>query len=286
MSVSLNKTNVPLVLSIAGLDPSGGAGVYTDIKTFAALDVWGMGVVTTLTNQDAKTFKSVKSVDQEYFEETLETIFNTYKTSAVKIGLLTEKFQVEKISQCLQNNTHGMVVLDPVISSSTGFNFWNDEVSKIIVDKLLPFVDVVTPNYIEAVSILKMTGLTDLENINRKELVRLIHKQFRCKVAMTGGDVAFLPPDEQEGKVEDIFYDGLELKHRIGTYIDIPSHFKHGTGCSFSSALTSYLARGEDFISSCFKAAFFVETALNNIMLFGKSNGGIDQSAFCRGGNK
>ncbi len=286
MSVSLNKTNVPLVLSIAGLDPSGGAGVYTDIKTFAALDVWGMGVVTTLTNQDAKTFKSLKPIDQGYFEETIDTIFSNYKTSAIKIGLITETFQVEKISQCLQKNTHGVVILDPIISSSTGFSFWNDEVSKAIMDKLLPFVDVITPNHIEAIAILKMTGVADVEKINRKELVRLINKQFRCKVAMTGGDVAYLPPDEQEGKVEDIFYDGLELKHRIGTYIDIPSHFKHGTGCTFSSALTSYLARGEDFVSSCFKAAFFVETALNNIMLFGKNNGGIDQNSFSRNVNK
>ena len=282
MSVSLNRTNVPLVLSIAGLDPSGGAGLYTDIKTFSSLDVWGMGVVTTLTNQDAKIFKSVKPVDKEYFEETIETIFNNYKTSAIKIGLLTEKFQIEKISQCLQKYTHGMVVLDPVITSSTGFNFWNEEVSKAILDGLLPYVDVITPNHAEAVALLRRAGLDDLEKINRKELVRMINKQFRCKVAMTGGDVAFLPPDEQEGKVEDIFYDGLELKHRIGTYIDIPSHFKHGTGCTFSSALTSYLARGEDFISSCFKAASFVEKALNNIMLFGKNNGGIDQNASCR----
>ncbi|MCX6112470.1 MAG: hydroxymethylpyrimidine/phosphomethylpyrimidine kinase [Proteobacteria bacterium] len=286
MSVLPNKTNVPIVLSIAGLDPSGGAGVYTDMKTFSALNVWGMGVVTTLTNQDAKTFKSLQPVNREFFEETIETIFSNYKTAAIKIGLITERFQIEKISQCLQKYTHGMVVLDPVISSSTGFNFWNDEVPKMIIEKLLPFVDVVTPNHAEALALLKMAGLNDCEKINRKELVRIINKQFRCKVAMTGGDVAYLPADEQEGKVEDIFYDGLELKHRIGTYIDIPSHFKHGTGCTFSSALASYLARGEDFISSCFKSAFFVETALNNIMIFGKNNGGIDQNASHRVGSR
>ena len=273
MSVLPSRTNVPLVLSIAGLDPSGGAGLYADIKTYSALDVWGMGVPTTLTDQDGKNFKSLKAVDQGYFEETLENIFSTQSIAAVKIGLLTERFQVEKICECIQKYKHGMVVLDPVISSSTNFNFWNEDLTKLILEKLLMTVDVVTPNHKEAVTILNAAGFIDAENTNRKELARMIQRTFRCKVAMTGGDVEYLS-SESAGKVEDIFYDGLELKHRIGTYIDIPSHLKHGTGCTFSSALASYLAQGEDFISACFKSAFFVEGTLNNIMLFGKNNGG------------
>lgn len=286
MNVSQNRTNVPLVLSIAGLDPSGGAGVYADIKTFSSLNVWGMGIVTTLTNQDSKNFKSLQAVDKNYFEETMQNIFGNYNIAGIKIGLVTHEYQVEKISECIQKYKHGLVVMDPVMGASTGFNFWDDKVLKLIVEKLLPNVDVVTPNYLEAIAILKILGVGDVEQINRKEIVRMLHKQFRCKVALTGGDAAYLASNEHEGKVEDVFYDGLELKHRIGTFIDIPSHFKHGTGCTFSSALASYLASGEDFISSCFKSAFFVENALNNIMSFGKNNGGLDQNSLCRGANK
>jgi hydroxymethylpyrimidine kinase/phosphomethylpyrimidine kinase len=286
MNVLPGKTTVPLVLSAAGLDPSGGAGVYADIKTFSALNVWGMGVITTMTNQDGRNFKSLKPVDADYFSETMENIFSSHKISAFKIGLITDAFQVEKIADCIQRYKPGIVVLDPVITSSTGFNFWDEGLAKLILEKLLPIVDAVTPNYKESVAILKAAGHSDAEIINRKEIARLIQRQFRCKVALTGGDIQHSPSQEHEGKVEDIFFDGLELKHRIGNYIDIPSHLKHGTGCTFSSALAAHIAKGDDFISACFRAAAFVEQSLNNIMVFGRNNGGIDQNASCRGGDK
>ncbi|MEI6092212.1 MAG: hydroxymethylpyrimidine/phosphomethylpyrimidine kinase [bacterium] len=286
MNVSLNRTTVPLVLSIAGLDPSGGAGVYADIKTFSSLNVWGMGVVTTLTNQDSKNFRKLLPVDKDYFNDTIQDLFENHNFAAIKIGLITQEYQIDKISECIKKYKHGIVVMDPVMGASTGFNFWDEKVSASIVEKLIPYVDAISPNYVEAMAILKILDVSNLAEINRKEIVRLLHKQFRCKVALTGGDAAFLSSDEHEGKVEDIFYDGLELKHRIGTFIDIPSHFKHGTGCTFSSALASYLAMGEDFVSSCFKSAFFVENALNNIMSFGKNNGGLDQNSFFRGVNR
>jgi hydroxymethylpyrimidine kinase/phosphomethylpyrimidine kinase len=257
--------NSPIVLSIAGIDPSSGAGIYADIKTISTIGAYPMAVPTSLTNQTSTCFKDIKPTDESFFKDTLHTMFSSYDVRAVKIGIITEVFQVLGILENLKAYKPSIVVLDPIINSSTGHNFWNEEIFEVVKNELLNHVDIITPNHEEA----KM-----LNNINKEEdrgtLVKSLYKQFMCKIAMTGGDTL-------NKEVEDMFYDGIELKKRSGKLIDIPKHMKHGTGCTFSSALTSYLALGADFHDACNMAAVFVEDALNNAIRYGKDSGAMDQ---------
>jgi hydroxymethylpyrimidine/phosphomethylpyrimidine kinase len=127
-----------------------------------------------------------------------------------------------------------------------------------IIEKLMPSVDVITPNIKEAVALLETVGIRPRKDENsscydKKELAQSLHRAFRSKIAVTGGD-----PLNESDVVEDVFYDGMDTKHRVSSYVDTPGHMKHGTGCSFSSALACYMALGHDFMSACFEAGMFV----------------------------
>ena len=261
MSVLQEKNRfVPVVLSVAGLDPSGGAGLYADIKTFSMLDVWGMGVISTLTTQDAGSFYGMKAVDKDFFESQLEKMFSSRKISGVKIGLITEVYQAELIYFFLKKYAPGIVVLDPVAFSSTGKGFWSEAVKENIKRLLLPSCDVVTPNLKEAELLL---GVKDMA---KKDIALAISKEYRCKVAVTGGD-------SLGASVVDVFCDGLRTEERKAEYIDIDPRLKHGTGCTFSSALCAYMARGMDFIEACSLSSLFVENAIRAHYVFDEEGG-------------
>lgn len=278
-----DRPRVPVVLSLAGLDPSGGAGLYADIKTFCSLNVWGMGVPSTLTNQTAKEFLDQIPVPDDYLDSTLSKILASYKVSVLKIGLITSSSSLDIIVKNINKKRPGLIVLDPVIFSSTGFRFWDEALMTNIIEKLMPSVDVITPNIKEALAILEAVGIRCRKDDNsnsaydKKELAQSLHRVFRCKVAVTGGDIL-----NGSDVVEDVFYDGMDTKHRVSSYVDTPGHMKHGTGCSFSSALACYMALGHDFMSACFEAGIFVENAINNIVRFGENDGGLWQNSISR----
>jgi hydroxymethylpyrimidine kinase/phosphomethylpyrimidine kinase len=277
-----DKQKAPVVLSIAGLDPSAGAGLYADIKTFCALNVWGMGIPSTLTNQTAKEFVDHVRVPDEYLDSTLFNILNSYKVAVLKIGLLTSSASLDIIVRNINKKRPGLIVLDPIIFSSTGFRFWDEDLMSNVIEKLMPSVDIITPNMKEAVEILEAVGQRPLKddvssNYDKKTIAQSFYRVFRTKIALTGGDV-----QGDSDVIEDVFYDGMDTKHRVSCFVDIPGHMKHGTGCSFSSALASYMALGHDFMSACFEAGIFVENAINNLIIFGDNDGGLWQNSISR----
>ncbi|MFH1223290.1 MAG: hydroxymethylpyrimidine/phosphomethylpyrimidine kinase [Pseudomonadota bacterium] len=251
MKMSQENKIVPLVVSAAGLDPSAGAGVYADVKTCAAFNVYCMAIPTTLTLQNAERFYGLEPVDQDYFRKTLFDVFSNNKARALKIGLITEKFHVDVLAECIQKFKPASTILDPVMRSSNGFIFWGPELIEYAKEKLLGIVDVITPNVYEAE---QLTG----ESLCPRELAVKLNKVYRCKVALTGGDVRTGTGDT----VRDIFYDGYEIRERNAKFIDAPKHIKHGTGCRFSSALAANLALGHDFMDACFKSALYVEETI------------------------
>ena len=267
MNVLQEKSKTtPVVLSIAGLDPSGGAGLYADIKTFSALDVWGMGVPTTLTSQDSKSFNGMLAVEKDFFEKQLEKVFSSTKIAGVKIGLITQSYQAELIYFFIKKYAPGIVVLDPVAFSSTGAEFWDSQVKEAVTKLLVPSADVVTPNLKEAQLIM------NLKEAGKKELAIGLNKEYRCKVVVTGGD------SSNGINVTDLFYDGLRMEERSGDFIDIDTRFKHGTGCTFSSALCSYMVRGIEFMEACSLSSLFVEKAIKHHVTFDNSDGGLNHN--------
>jgi len=267
MNLSQAKNNTtPIVLSYAGLDPSGGAGVFADIKTFTMLDVWGMGVATVLTSQDHKNFGGIVAVDKDFLEKQLEQIFSGRKVSGVKIGLINKTYQAELIYFFIKKYAPELVVLDPVAFSSSGEVFWEKEVKDSVIKYLLPVCDVVTPNLKEARMILNM------QEAGKRELAIGINREFRCKVVVTGGDVP------NAGHILDVFYDGVRFEERKADFIDIEPNIKHGTGCVFSSAVCAYMTRGMDFMEACSLASLFVEKTIKHHVVFGEKDGALNHN--------
>ncbi len=244
-----------MILSIAGLDPSGGAGVYSDIRTFAHFGLKGMAIPTCLTVQNDNEFKKLEKVSEELFKETLDHLFNSYKVSALKIGLITEPYHIDAVAEIIKRFKPSITVLDPIIGSSSGFNFWDKELLNYATERLFPVVDIITPNYVEAVGILNALG-EDTTNSDQKDVAKRLNNIFRTKVAVTGGDSAV------NKRITDIYYDGVNLETRAAEYLDVPRGIKHGTGCAFSAALAANMCKGMDFAAACALAALFVENKI------------------------
>lgn len=249
-----------VVLSIGGFDPSAGAGVLADIKTFKELNVWGLAVPTTITNQSSLEFLEFKDIDKDFFYKSLKLMFNTYKIDGVKVGLLTNSYQLDIILDFIKKYKV-IFLLDPVISSSTGFNFWNEDMVNYVRNNLINF-DVITPNFKEGLTLLNEKN--DSSELNPETLAKKLYAKYRVKVALTGGDTG-----------TDVFYDGKDLYSRNVIKINKPGHIKHGTGCVFSSSVLASMVKGDDFISSCVKASQIVENAINKSYNFSNSLGGL-----------
>ncbi len=251
----LQDRTKPIVLSVAGLDPCGGAGIYSDVNIFNSHALRGMAVPTVITIQNDETFKKLKSLDQDLFVEMLRYMFESYTISGLKIGLMTEKYHVDAVVDCINEFKPAVTVLDPIISSSSGFNFWDRSMLHYVAEKLLHRVDVMTPNYLEAVAILNSIGEATAA-LDQKELAKKLNMAFRTKVVVTGGDAV------ANGKITDVFYDGINLETRVSEYFDLPKGLKHGTGCAFSASLIAHMCKGLDFTAAGALAALFVENKL------------------------
>ena len=271
MKLSQERTKSS-VLSIAGLDPSGGAGVYTDIKVFESFGLDGLAVPTVLTIQNDVQFKGMTTVEPELFAEMLELMFQSYKVQGLKIGLINSRDHVETILSCIKKYNPSITILDPVICSSSGFKFWDEELKAYIAKELIQAVDVITPNYSEALALLRATG-NGIGTIDAEGVARELNKTFRTKVAVTGGD------SSTSGKITDVFFDGVNMFVRNADLFETPKGSKHGTGCSFSAALLSGMCNGKDFMCSCKDAAFFVENRIKKA-LYSASRGGINESSY------
>ena len=231
----------PYVVSIAGFDPSGGAGVLADIKTFEAHKVYGMGVCSAITFQNDTSFLGIEWLDVKEIIRQLEPIITKFAISAVKVGIIKNLQTLIEVIDYIENFHQGIkIVLDPVLKASAGFDFHGDlNVNEII--KVLKQVTLVTPNYNEMLSLENM-----LKNAPLKAYTNVLLK---------GGH-----NPEQEG-TDILFFEGkvIEIPPKVK---DITT--KHGSGCVLSSAITSNLAIGHSLPQSCVLAKEYIEQFLNS----------------------
>lgn len=222
-----------LVLSIAGFDPTGGAGVLLDIKVFSLFGLKASGIPTTLTLQNTSVFQGWEAVKGEYLEKALELIFLDLPIKGIKIGMIGTSENAEIIGNFLKRGRKKIawVVLDPVLKATLNYNlFSSSEFIKTLKTKVLPYVDVITPNIYEAeiLSEKKVKKREDLLEI-AKEILKLGTKA----VIITGWETSFFIWDFLFSYDKKFF---LKKKKLIGGF--------HGTGCAFSSALLAYLVQG------------------------------------------
>lgn len=258
------KKNLPVVLSIAGYDPSSGAGVTADVKTIAAHGCYAITCITALTVQSTRGVKRVEMVDSRIITETLEELITDFKVAAVRIGMLGSAEAVRTVAAFLRRNQPGNVVLDPVLKSSSGADLISREGAQVMKEKLLPLVDVITPNIDEAAT---FTGLT-VHNVEEMQIAAAqLHKLGARNVIVTGGHLS--PPTDLLSRSS-----GNDVKFFQGEKVS--SSHTHGTGCAFASALACNLAHEQSLPDATRDAKQYVFNALKNAVPLGKGRGPIN----------
>lgn len=253
----------PVVLSIAGLDPGGGAGVLADVRTFEAHDCWAAAVVATQTVQRVGSVRDVRATPADLVAGQIRAVLDDHAVSAVKIGLLAAAETIDAVVSAL-GDCAAPVVLDPVLDSTSGTRFVDDAALAALRERLLPRVRVVTPNLPEA---LRLAGCA-VTSAATDAAARLRGCGAR-HVLITGGEADGAWCDDQ------LFDDSgtYRIRHRA-----IETDRVHGTGCAHSSSLAARLAHGCSVREAAEGAARWVEGALTRGLAFG--GGGSPDTAW------
>ena len=251
---------MPVALTIAGSDPSGGAGIQSDLRTFAALGVVGLSVITALTVQNSRGVQSVHPVAPDLLAAQLNAILEDTRPDAVKIGMLGGAAQVRVVADALRRFRPPHVVLDPVLASTGGVPLLDEEGRQLLMTELLPLCDLVTPNLDEA-SILTGQQVDDSRTMvtTGKRLLAAGAKAVLIK----GGHLADAPVDYLILPEKSTSYHSRRV-----TTLDT-----HGTGCFLSSAIAGYLARGIDLDSAISAAKALLTGALEAPVVVGQGRG-------------
>ena len=260
------------VLSIAGSDCSAGAGIQADLKTFVANGVYGMTVITSLTAQNTQKVRMIEDVSIEMLKNQIEAIFDVIEVSAVKIGMLNSKENVEVIYSNLLKYEAKNIVLDPVMIATSGKSLIKDETKDFLVNKLFKIADIITPNLDETKEIVKIILKNkNIENIDSVEKMKIYGKiiaDFTKKwVLIKGGHLSNSAVDILLNSDETYILEGKKIF----------SNNTHGTGCSLSSAIASNLAKGYSMLESVKKAKNFVLCSIKNSVDFPEIAGTINQ---------
>lgn len=241
------------VLSIAGSDPSGGAGIQADLKTFAALGCNGMAVATALTAQSGLGVQAVHIPPPEFLAAQLSAIFDDMPVDAVKIGMLANGDNARIVAQILGARAPQFVVLDPVLAASSGHALARDDLVAAIMHELLPVVDLLTPNAPEAARLSGLHEATDLDGLRR--LGYALRQRGARAVLMKGGHI-------NGAAATDILID--DSGEALFTSPWIETRHTHGTGCTLSSAIAASVARGETLSGAIAKAKDYLTGAMQH----------------------
>ena len=238
------------VLTIAGSDSGGGAGIQADLKTFSAIGTYGMSVITALTAQNTKEVRSIYSVTPAFVKEQLQTVLSDIGADAIKIGMLHDPEIIKTISDTLKLYKPTPIVLDPVMISKGGSKLLKDEAVIALKEELLPFATVITPNIPE-------TSVLTSHLINSEEDMitagKTLLKQGAKSAVIKGGHLL-------SDNSPDLFIDKNTTKWFDSSRIS--TNNTHGTGCTFSSAITAYLAKGLNIIDAVSSAKEYTFQAL------------------------
>ena len=240
------SANRPYVLTIAGHDPSGGAGILSDIKTFEQHRVYGLAITTGNTIQTENKFHKIRWTELDFVLDSIKTLFKNYDIKAVKIGIVPSLDYLKNIIVVIKKlSPKTKIVWDTVLKSTTKFEFTTIENQSELI-KILKRIDLITPNYHE---ILKLSD----SNSTAEEIAQNL--STFCPVLLKGGH-----NPHQKG-VDHLYVD--KECARFTTTLTIVSG-KHGSGCVLSSAITANMALGHDIILSSLKAKTYIEKYLNS----------------------
>ena len=268
-------------LTIAGSDSSGGAGIQADLKTFAALNVYGMSAITALTAQNTLGVQGVSAVKPDFVTLQIRSVFEDIFPDAVKIGMLANTEIINHVAQELESFNANNVVLDPVMIATSGDPLLDQQSVRSLIDNLIPQVDIITPNVAELISLCKAQAIKfdysqTITTSTLKTLSITLSNSLPTK--KDGSVIAILSKGghlENEDAI-DYFFDGKNEHWLRGNRIQ--TNNTHGTGCTLSSAICSQLAKGNPINEACVNAKDYLTNALAKKLNLGSGNGPLDHT--------
>ena len=312
---------IPTVLSIAGSDPSGGAGIQGDIKTIFAEGCYGMGVVTGLTVQNTLGVSDVMPVPTDFLYRQIDEILCDIRPDTIKIGMIVSTEQVDVIVGLIKRHGLENVIVDPVIAPTSGAAFASEEVMKSMIEKLFPLSTLVTPNLPEAKRICEIIGCQNLKleddgqmqyqaRVQSKDISRikiqsqsqyqpqsqteiygkvanLSAPELACFIGQRCGCSVLIKGGHAEGSSATDYLWTASDENMMGCTTEfigdrVETTSSHGTGCALSSSIAANMAKGLTLEAAIDRGKEYVTTALKSDMRIGTGNGSIDHGALVR----
>lgn len=248
-------------LTIAGSDSGGGAGIQTDLKTFAALNTYGTSVITALTAQNTKGVHGIHTVPKDFVQSQMDAVLSDIPVNAIKTGMLSEAGIIETVAERLKYYQVDKLVVDPVMVAESGDRLLAENAVEALKAKLIPLALIITPNLAEAGALLgrQLHTVDDMVTAARE-----LHRLGPRFVLVKGGH---LPGEEKI----DIFFDGKHIHRLVEKKID--TIHTHGTGCTYAAAITAYLAHGLPPLTAVQKAKVFITQAIKHGIAVGSGYG-------------
>ena len=259
-----DSLHVPRVLTIAGSDSGGGAGIQADLKTFTALGVYGMSAITSVTAQNTRSVSGVQDLPAQFVAQQIDVVVQDIGADAAKTGMLSSGAIIHAVAASIVRNHLEHLVVDPVMVAKSGDPLLQREARQVLIKELLPLAYVVTPNLpeVEALTNLKVCSLNDMT-----EAARAIHALGPRFVLIKGGHLS-------GGEATDLLYDGRAFHTFSAKRIDTPN--THGTGCTYSAAIAAFLAQGLSVFTSVERAKSYLTGAIRHSFPLGSGHGPLN----------
>lgn len=246
---------IPTVLTIAGSDSGGGAGIQADLHTFAACGVWGTSAITALTAQNTLGVLATHIVPAPFVRTQIDAVMQDMRPTVWKTGMLATTDIIETVAQAAADYDIQHLVLDPVMVATSGDPLLEENARNALLHRLLPHATIVTPNRAEAEA---LTGLSITSLDEMRAAARILHGMGAGAVLITGGHIE---DEAWHGQAIDLLFDGQDMY--ILAAERIATNNTHGTGCTLASALAAFLAQGCPLLTAAQRAKTFITQALH-----------------------
>lgn len=266
MPVRNSKNSIKKILTIAGSDSSGGAGIQADLKTIAALGGYGMSVITALTAQNTTGVQGIYEIPVPFIEKQFDSVVSDLGIDAVKTGMLSSPRIIAAVAKKIRKHKIGRVVVDPVMVAKGGSRLLAARAEECLKKDLLPLALVVTPNIPEAE---RLSGIKITSRKSMERAARIIHDMGPRNVLIKGG--------HRKGEALDILFDGENIFEFASPRIRTKD--THGTGCTLASAIAVYIAFGKSVRDSVAMAKDYIDAAIRNSLRIGKGHGPLNHMA-------
>lgn len=260
-NTSHDRASIPRALTIAGSDSGAGAGIQADLKTFAALGVYGLSALTAITAQNTREVRAALALPPELIKAQIDAVLEDIGADAAKTGMLSSSAIIEVVADCVSRWNLRLVV-DPVMVAKSGDPLLQPEAVTTLTTVLLPLAEVVTPNLYEA-EVLTGQRIETLDDMHAA--AQAIHALGPCHVVVKGGHRAADPVD--------VYFDGERFTELRASYIQTPH--THGTGCTFSAAIAALMARGLSVSAAVAGAKNYITEAIRHAPNLGSGHGPV-----------